>query len=161
MSENANRTGVDVQTRDEEAISEAQAMMMAYLDGELTAADRARFETMLADDPDLRRELDRFRGLLDLTDTITLPEPSDHEIRRFWAGFYNRGEWQIGWILFLGGLSILAACGLWFAMTRPWLPWLAKIAIAATLTGLAMLLASTIRLRQRVARYDRYRGVLR
>jgi len=136
-------------------------MLMAWLDGELPAPDRARFERLLAEDPVLAAEAAAQRSLLDKTRALAAIEPTEAEMRRFWTSFYNRTEWQIGWMLLILGLVGLLGEGIYLLMTASSLSWVIKSAALSTIAGGSLLVWNTARLRMRASRFDRYRGVMR
>jgi hypothetical protein len=135
--------------------------LTAYLDDELTAPERLEFEQQLATDPKLATEVAELRCLQDLTQSLQLAEPSDHEVRRFWESFYNRSEWQLGWGLLLFGGVILGVFGLYELLVSEEVPALVKVGSVAALLGGGILFWNTLRLKLRAHRFDRYRGVIR
>ena len=136
-------------------------MLMAWLDGELPPAERARFERMLADDPILAAEAATQRNLIDKTRSLANLEPTDAEMRRFWTSFYNRTEWQIAWVLLIMGIVGLLGEGIYLLLTASSLSWVIKAAALSALTGGALLVWNTARLKMSTSRFDRYRGVMR
>ncbi|MGE0144400.1 MAG: zf-HC2 domain-containing protein [Planctomycetota bacterium] len=142
-------------------LSERQALMMAYVDDELSAADRRRFEAMLAEDPGLAAETADYQTMLQLGHAAASLEPTDRELRRFWSRFYNKTQWNLGLILFLSGLLILLGFCFQCFVIEAELPLLVKIAIGCTLAGGCLLGWSVFRQRRIQHRFDRYRGVLR
>ncbi len=138
-----------------------QLTLMAWLDGELTPAERQRFEQRLLDDPALAAEAAAQKNLMDLTRSLATLEPTEGEMRRFWTSFYNRNEWRLAWVLLaLGGAGLLGE-GLYLLVTAEGLTWSLKVAALCTLAGAALLVWNTARLRMRTSRFDRYRGVMR
>ncbi len=64
-------------TRDRDNLPPApEALLAGYVDGELTAAERAAVETRLARDPAAAAEVEGQRALLRLWPTVPPPEPS-------------------------------------------------------------------------------------
>lgn len=141
-------------------LTERQARMMAYVDDELDADARRAFEQELAEDPVLAVEVAEYEQLLDLSRSLPLLEPTDHDMRRFWGRYYNRVEWRLGWVLLALGAIVLAATGLIELLLLD-LPWHVRVAIVFAFAGGAIVLCSTLRQRARAHRLDRYRGVLR
>ena len=140
-------------------LDETDRLLTGWVDGELTPVERARFDQLVADDPQLAIEAAAHKELLDLTRSAQLLEPSDRETRRFWSRFYNRGEWRMGWMLLLMGALLLAG----YAVVALWtsdLDLLIKIGVSAVLVGGGILCWNTFRLRLRTSRFDRYRGVM-
>ncbi len=142
-------------------LTECQAQTMAYVDDELSSGERAEFEQRMAKDPDLAAEVAGYQSLIHMTNAMAILEPGDHEVRRFWAHFYNRSEWRIGWFFLVLGTLILAGYGLFFVLSSSQVHWLIKAALLSATCGGSLLLWSAVRLRMRTARFDRYRGVLR
>ena len=142
-------------------LTQSQMRMMAYIDDEMAAQERTEFEEQLANDPSLAAEVAEFHRLEDITRGLQVAEPTDHEVRRFWESFYNRTEWQLGWILLAGGLLSLTGWGLFEFLINPEVPAAAKVAGAVTLVGGLILFRSVLRVKLRAHRLDRYRGVIR
>lgn len=145
----------------ERALTEREALTMAYVDDELPPIERSRFERQLADDRELAAEVADYKVMLDLGRAAALQEPTDHEMRRFWARLYNRVEWHAGWLLLSAGAAVLFGLGVYELCLVTDLPWLVRGALLSMLVGAGLLLASTIRQRVRTTRFDRYRGVPR
>jgi anti-sigma factor RsiW len=143
------------------ALNEREAMTMAYVDDELPSDERRRFESLLAEDRELAAEVADYQVMLDLGRAAARQEPTDHEMRRFWARLYNKVEWRIGWLLLGAGAAILFVLGVYELCLVTDLPWLVKGALLSMLAGGGLLLASTVRQRVRTTRFDRYRGVQR
>jgi anti-sigma factor RsiW len=141
--------------------TEQSLLLTAWLDGELPAQDRARFERMLADDPTLAAEAAAQRELIDMTRSLATLEPTEAEMRRFWSSFYNRTEWQVAWVLLLLGAVGLVGEGIYLLVTATAFTWVIKIAVLLTLSGASLLVWNTARLKMRTSRFDRYRGVMR
>ncbi len=137
-----------------------QQRMMAYIDDELPLAERRSFEEEAAADLELAAEVADYRELMDISRSMPLLEPQDHELSRFWARFYSRAEWRIGWVLFGLGALVLTGYGL-YEMLVSGLPPVVKGAVVSVAAGAGILLWSTLRQKLRALRVDRYRGVLR
>lgn len=142
-------------------LTQSQIRLMSYVDGEMTQQERREFEQQLATDTELAAEVAELRCLEDLTNSLQVAEPSDHEIRRFWESFYNRSEWQFGWGLLILGGAILAGYGLYELLASDAVPSMVKLGAVAALFGGAILFWNTLRLKLRAHRLDRYRGVMR
>jgi hypothetical protein len=140
-------------------LTPTQYRLMAYVDDEMPPGERLAFETQLAEDPDLAAQVAEFRSLADFTNSMTLAEPTDHEMQRFWRSFYNRSEWQLGWILVVLGGSVLLGYGLYELMQIE--SWIIKGSSGSLILGAGLLRWNTIRQKMRTHRLDRYRGVTR
>jgi hypothetical protein len=146
--------------RDEPA-DERQMRMMAYIDDELTPAERESFELELERDRALALEVVEYQSLAALSSAMRIREPTDQERRRFWARFYNRTEWRIGWALLgLGMLGVLLSVA-WEIWVTDRIPVHVKVAVGVTCVGFVLILWNVMRLKWKTDRFDRYRGVLR
>lgn len=141
-------------------LTETQQLLMTYIDDEMDRAQRTAFEKRLGDNPQLAAEAAQYRELMDMTHSMAVIEPTEHEMRRFWSRFYNRAEWRLGWVLFLVGLLVLLGEGIYLLLTSD-TGWHIKAAAISTLVGMVVLLWNTVRLKIRTSRFDRYRGVMR
>lgn len=99
--------------------------LMAYVDGELGAVERAEVEALLAQDPSLRERAEMFRESADLArfalaDTLREPVPDamlatlrsterEGPLKRLFRRFGGAGR---QWSLPLGGLELATAAGL-------------------------------------------------
>ncbi|MFO0899711.1 MAG: zf-HC2 domain-containing protein [Pirellulales bacterium] len=100
--------------------AEARETLVAYLDGELSSAERQRVEQQLATDPAFRAELTRLEqvwGLLDelpraaADDTFTRSTVEMVAVRAAQErAAPPRPPWS-GWIVWGGGLALAAAIG--------------------------------------------------
>ena len=145
----------------DEPIDTRDALMMAYVDDELPPAEREAFEALLASDATLAAETAAYQVMCDLAASSGALEPTERELRRFWAKFYNRAEWRTGWTLMFVGLAVLSLTGCYELIRLAGVPWIVRGAALSILLGAALLLGSTIRQRLRTRRFDRYRGVVR
>ena len=141
-------------------LTERQQLTMAYVDDELGQVDRTRFETMIGEDSELAAEVADYCTLMDMSRSMAFLEPTDREMRRFWARFYNRTEWRVGWTLFVLGSAALVVFGIYELLVLE-VSWVFKAAVLCTMVGAGMLLWTTMRLKIRSSRLDRYRGVMR
>lgn len=144
----------------------AQALMMAALDGEISAADRAELDALLARHADLAAEWRRFTRLKEVTSGMSLRNPPEEIWDRYWDSTYRRVERGVAWILVSAGAAVLAGYWIWhvvealFADTTA--PVGLRLAIAAVALGLFILAASVVREKVFMARRDPYqREVIR
>jgi anti-sigma factor RsiW len=135
---------------------ELRILLTGYLDGELDAEQRARVEAALAEDPELRSELEEMRQLKNLTTGIGIDARADADLRRFWNDVYNRLERHTAWILLLGGVLMLVAAALFFFFRSPETPGVLKASVACAAVGVLLMLWSVWRERRKVLPHDRY-----
>jgi ferric-dicitrate binding protein FerR (iron transport regulator) len=134
---------------------ELRILLTGYVDGELDAAERARVEQALAQDPELKRELEELTRLKEAT-AGGIDERTDADLEIFWSDVYNRIERRTAWILMLAGAAGVVAAGSYLFFTHTWWHWSVKLAAACGLLGTLLMLASVWRERQRALRHDRY-----
>jgi anti-sigma factor RsiW len=132
----------------------------AYLDGELSEADRRRFEEHLASCEQCRREVADLRNLTEDLDMMRFKEPGDEELQRYWTGVYNRLERSLGWILLSVGAILTLCYGAFKAIEElvrdPTVSIILKVGVCALIAGLVILFVSLLRERLVVHKVDRY-----
>lgn len=140
-------------------------LMMGYLDDELDAAQRAEFEEHIKTCSQCTAELEEFRKLKQVTDSVKLAQPEDELWGRYWSGVYNKLERGIGWIMMsIGGIALLIYLGfkaVEAVIRDPAVEWTLKIMILAFLAGLVILFVSVLRERIFLYKKDRYKDVRR
>jgi hypothetical protein len=139
--------------------------MMGYLDDELDDAQKKTFEQHIESCKDCAAELEQFRKLKNVTDSVKLAEPEDVLWENYWSGVYNRFERGIGWILMSVTGIALIIYGLFKLVEGiikdPNVEMVLKIAILAFIAGLAVLFVSILRERLYFWKKDRYKDVRR
>ena len=137
-----------------------RSILTAYVDGELSSEERARFERHLADCPECRRELAGHAKLKEELDMLAFKEPTDVEIERYWRGIYNRLERGIGWVAFSIGAIILLCYGAFKLIEEtirdPNISVLLKVGVVAGVFGGVILLVSLLRERLTLRKVDKY-----
>jgi predicted anti-sigma-YlaC factor YlaD len=136
-------------------------LMMASLDGEIGAEDRAELESHLAECADCRREFDELSTLSELVGEIELPKPSQEDMMKYWPSVYAKIERGAGWGLVVIGALIWVAYGVFLFITDPTIGSMTKFLIALPVVGVLMLLISVVRERVNVSKTERYKGVER
>jgi predicted anti-sigma-YlaC factor YlaD len=140
-------------------------MMMAYLDNELDDEQKQAFEQHLLSCPDCSKELQEFKKLKQITDSVAFVEPEDRIWQRYWGNVYNRIERNVGWIIFsvaailliiYGGFKIIEE-----VIKDQTVGLLLKVSLLAFIAGLAILFVSVLRERLYFWRRDRYKDVRR
>lgn len=134
--------------------------MMAFLDDELPHEERLAFTRQCAVDRALATELAKYRRLHDITNSMRLREPEDHEIERFYAQLSARLERGIAlWLIAAGLLGLAASC--LYYLTQSALPLAIRLSLGSLSIGGCMLTWHLCRLRLRLRHLDRYHGVVR
>lgn len=148
---------------------EEAPLLSAYVDGEISPADRDRLEAHLAEDTPAsaatRREIEQLRRLNAVTGALRLKEPPPEEWEVFWQGVYNRAERSLGWILLGAGVILVAAWAVLQLVTALWqadaLPVWVRGGIFAATAGALVLLVSAVRERIYRRSRTRYKDVVR
>ena len=140
-------------------------LLAGYVDGELTPEERAAVEKALADDPELRAELEEFRKLKEVTCMAQYADLPEQVWERYWESLYRKLERGAGWILLSLGAIMLIGFGLFHAFRdlylNPDLSLWVKVGFTAAAGGFVILLVSFARERYFAFKRDRYRRVLR
>ena len=136
-------------------------LMMASLDGEICAEERAELESHLAECAECNREFEELTRISELVGEIELPRPSGEDMMKYWPSVYAKIERGAGWGLMIVGALIWAAYGIYLFITDPGTGSLTKLLIALPVVGVMMLLISVIRERIHVGKTERYKEVER
>lgn len=107
--------------------AEARETLVAYLDGELSSAERQRIEQQLATDPAFRAELTRLEQVWGLLDELPRVAADDTFTRSTLEMVSVRAAQEreappprrSGWIVWGGGLAVAAAIGFFALWLRP------------------------------------------
>lgn len=138
-------------------------LLAGYIDGELSEQQRAEFETELAQNPQLRAELDEFARLKEVTNSMKYADLPDEVWETYWSSLYKKLERGIGWILFSIGAIVMLTFGLYEIFSQlyadPTAPLWLKIGLSAAGLGLIFLLVSYGRERLFAHNRDRYSEV--
>ncbi|MFA5553928.1 MAG: zf-HC2 domain-containing protein [Phycisphaerae bacterium] len=144
---------------------EYKDLMMGYLDDELDRQQKNQFEQHLKSCKDCSAELQQFKKLKKITDSVALAEPEDVIWENYWSGVYNRLERGIGWIMMsIAGIALLIYCGfkaIEHLIEDPSISIALKITILAFIVGLAILFVSALREKLYFRKKDRYKNVRR
>jgi hypothetical protein len=142
-----------------------QKLLAGYLDNELTEAERQEFDSELQCNPELRAELEQFRKLKRVTDSVRYADLPDAVWENYWSSLYRKMERGLGWLLFSASAIILACYGLIQVLSTLYLDtrisWIVKIGVTGLLFGLVILLVSLIRERWFAYKNDRYGEVMK
>lgn len=141
--------------RDKE--EEFEVLLSGYLDGELDAEQRQRFEVMLCECPERRQELASMQQLVEGTTAVfagvRLPDAA-------WDNFlndvYNRMERRAGWVLLLVGLAGVAVFAFLEFIFEPWASAAIKVVASVPIMGIIVLFISVLRHRMHTLKTDRY-----
>ena len=140
-------------------------MLAGYVDDELSDEQKKAFEKELANNAELRAELDKFRKLKEVTGMVQYADLPLAVWESYWSSLYRKLERGIGWILFSVGAVILLFFGLYVGLRDLYIDpnvslWV-KIGVTGVGAGLIILLVSFVRERLFAYRRERYREVIR
>jgi anti-sigma factor RsiW len=140
-------------------------LMMAAVDNEILAEDRAELDAALAADAGLRNEWEAFTRLKEVTGAMTMREPPPETWDGYWEGVYRRCERGLGWILASIGAIVVATWGTWEwvreLMADTGTPLFIRWSVLAMSAGLVILFVSVARERWFVRKSDPYKDVVR
>jgi len=140
-------------------------LMMAALDEEIDANERAELDRMLSRDAELRVEWERLGRLREVTRTMMLRKPPEEVWGRYWASVFNRFERGIGWTLVSLGAVVLVSWGIWefvgALIVDEELPLFIKLSILAVVAGGTMLTLSVFREKLFTRSRDPYKEIER
>lgn len=140
-------------------------LLAGYVDGELSDDERRAFENALVTDPELRRELEEFKKLKEVTGLMTYADLPEEVWENYRQSLYRKLERGFGWIFMSLGAIILLCFGAFSALyeiyTDPGVSLWVKAGLAALIIGAIVLLVSYIRERLFAYNRERYREVNR
>lgn len=138
-------------------------LMMRALDGEISEAQYAELEELVASDESLRLEWERLTIVKQTASRLELQQPPDELWEGYMDNVYRRVERGIGWIMLSVGAIVLLSYGLWQGIRELvgdlTVPWFIKGGVLALLIGIAILVVSVIREKYFVFKDDPYREV--
>lgn len=136
----------------------SRAELMRYLDAEASPEERRRVEERLDGSTELQRELAIFRAMKDdLHDLSFAPHPLDDSI---WAVVNRRLARPLGWTLLILGSVAWTLYGFYLYLVSSTELW-EKLATAAVVIGVLLLLAGVIFEQYRAWLTDPYKDVQR
>lgn len=143
----------------------ARHLMMAALDREIGAGEKAELDMLLSQHTELRAEWQRLIRLKEVTGTMSYRKPPEEVWSHYWTSVYNRFERGMGWMLVSIGVVVLISWGIWEAlgemMADAELPLFVKLAILAVVGGGAFLTVSVLREKLFTRSRDSYKEVQR
>jgi anti-sigma factor RsiW len=138
-------------------------LLAGYVDGELTAEEKAAFERALESDPELQAELEEFRRLNEVTSHMNYADLPPEVWDSYWQSLYRKMERGFGWVFLSAGAILLLVVGAWQGLSHMWLdpntPLWVKLGVSGVVLGAIILLVSYGRERLFAYKRDRYREV--
>ena len=145
---------------DPDELERDQMLAMAYVDGELQVDERRRFESRLALEPALEKEVEELRELALLARRSIPPEPEDREWQRLGRDPLHRRGLRLGlWFCIVAVAGFAAALGVTVLGSQE--HWIMQLFLLMGATGVCMITLLTLRERLAVLPHDPYRKVQR
>ncbi len=145
---------------DSDELEKDQMLAMAYVDGELDAAELRRFESRLAVEPALAKEIAELRELALLSRRTVPPEPEDREWQRLGRDPLHRKGLRLGlWLCVLAVAGFAAALGVTVLDSGE--HWTMQLFLLSGTAGVCLVTLLTLRERLAVLPHDPYRKVHR
>lgn len=138
---------------------EIDSLISGYIDGELDSEQQAKVDAHLAVCSVCSDEMARYRQMTEVANTMRFREPPEDVWTTYWQGVYNRLERGTGWLIFMIGLAVLIAYGVYEFVTDPGVAALVKVIIAVPVIGLVVLFISVWREKWIVNRTDKYKDI--
>jgi anti-sigma factor RsiW len=137
-----------------------QMLAMAYVDGELEVDQRRRFESRLAVEPALGKEVEELRKLALLSRRSIPPEPEDREWQRLGRDPLHRKGLRLGlWLCILAVTGFAAILSVTVLGSQE--HWALQLFLVSGAAGVCLLALLTLRERLAVLPHDPYRKVHR
>lgn len=135
---------------------EVKTLLSGYLDGELEEKSRDVVEQHLAVCEVCRAEYEKLKTLVEVTNEMRFKEPAKEVWDKYWSRIYNRLERSAGWMIFVLGIIVWVAWGVYCFVTNPAIKAVEKVIVAAPIIGVLILLISVIRERVYKSKFDKY-----
>jgi len=136
-------------------------MLSAYLDGELTQADRQQVRLHLETSEECRRELEELMKLQSLTSELDFRPPPDELLDELERSVSVRAPRRFGWGLTIIALASWVLWALVLAVRNLRWPTIPELLSGSVVAGLVLVFLSILRQRVLERPHDRYRKVRR
>lgn len=140
-------------------------LLAGYIDGELSNEERTAFEQELENNPSLKKEMEDFIKLKNLTNAMQYADLPDEVWESYWQSLYKKLERSMGWILFSVSSILLFCYGAFNLMKQmyisPDISLFIKVLVTTLVFGLIILLVSYIRERLFAYKRERYTEVMK
>ena len=134
---------------------------MRYLDGEMSAAERAAFEEHLSSCGECSQSMDELGSVERLTGMMKIRDPQDDFWEAYWKKLFRRFERKTGWLLMIAGAALIILYTLWKGVTDFGEITFVKVVAVILAAGFVILLISVIRERLHQYKTDRYKDIER
>jgi predicted anti-sigma-YlaC factor YlaD len=135
------------------------ALISGYLDGELTQQERQRVDVHLGDCVDCSGQMAELADLRKRLSGARLSLVGEDIWREKMDDMTVKVSRGIGWLLFLGGLLLVAGFGIWEFVIDTSMGLVTKLVVSAVYVGLGALFLSVLRQRLIERKTDKYKDV--
>lgn len=140
-------------------------LMEKILDGSASAAEKAEFEQIMINEPEMKKEFEEQKHIKEVLKMVQLKNPTNEVWDGYWESIYNRLERSIAWLFIFAGAAVLLALGSYEAvetfLADTQTPAVIKYSTAAVIFGIALLLFSIIREKLFTRKNDKYKEIQR
>jgi anti-sigma factor RsiW len=136
-------------------------MLSAYLDGELTQADRQRVRLYLESSEEGRLELQQLTALQQMTAELRFGDPPDRRLDAIEAKLSVQGPRRFGWGLTIAGLLSWVVYVVFLYVKNIRWPSIPEFLAGGVIAGLLAVFLSVVRQRYLERPHDRYTKVKR
>ena len=147
------------------ACREYEMLMMAKIDGEISAEDDARLSAHMAGCEACAKAYRQYAGIAEATNRVRLKNVAPEQWDRYWDSVSNRMERSVAWAVVAAGVLGLVTYGVFALLVRLVMSesvgWCVKAGVIVLAAGLAILFASVVREKMALRKTDRYKGVRR
>lgn len=136
-----------------------EALLSGYLDGELTQQQSQRVDVHVSSCAECRDRLSDLAELRQRVSGARLSPVQEDAWRENMNDMVVKVSRGLGWLLFLGGLLLVAGLGIYQFVIDTAAGWGVKLVISAVYLGLGALLVSVLRQRLVERKTDKYKDV--
>ncbi|HHD82915.1 MAG TPA: hypothetical protein ENK92_02295 [Bacteroidetes bacterium] len=138
-----------------------KGLMMGMIDNELTPEELREVKTHLERCDECRQEFEELKAISQQIPDLTFESVHDKDLDRMWKQPYSRLSKLSGLILVIAGWVVMLGYSIFVMFRDSTEPKMIQIAIAASITGFIILLASAVRDRIKSYKTDPYKEVKR
>ncbi len=136
-------------------------LICKVVDGTATPEEQKIMYELKEKDSEVQAEFDAQKKVAETFGFVGLPELDDSLRQQFISGVYNKLERKTGWILLIIGIVFVFGYGLYEFITKPDINSVYQIGITGIIIGFGLLFCSVLRIRVKLRKHDKYKGVIR
>lgn len=136
-----------------EELSDKRALLMGYMDGELTPEEMAEVLDALRRDASLRDEYEGLCEACNRLDRLEIDLPNEKALKQLWNSPFSRAASMISWAMICCGLLVLVCYTLYGLLILEDGDTPIRFAVTAVFIGFLVLLG--LKIRDRVSTYSK------